>query len=483
MTDPQLRTPAGLPRARALGIPFDGRPGPLNAITDVAGLELGHATVIAGDDVRTGVTAIHPRGRSAPGDPCAAGCFALNGNGEMTGTAWVAESGTCALPITLTSTHAVGTAHAATISWVAEHAPELAELWLLPIAAETWDGRLNALDAGAVTEAVVHAALDDARGGAIEEGSVGGGTGMVAYGFKGGAGSASRLVEVDGAEHVVGAYVQANFGAPDELLVAGVPVGRELGDALVAHGAVPPAASTAPTAPAFGTPAAASAAAPGAPTAPAAPGAPTSAPSPADGVPHGAGSVIVIVATDAPLLPHQCTALARRAALGLGRSGTCGSHWSGDLALAFSTANAGAFRRGAPRTQEPAGGRLDFLQWHALDRFYAATVQAVEEAVLNALVANRTMTGKGGLTIPALPHDRVRDLLAAHGRLAATAPAAPPPAQAAPAPAQAAPATAQAAPTTAQAAPTTAQAAPTTAQAAPRIAPTAPDLDTTTPDR
>lgn len=378
MTDPQLRTPAGLSRARALGIPFDGLPGPLNAITDVPGLELGHATVVAGDDARTGVTAIHPRGRDAPGDPCAAGLFALNGNGELTGAAWVEESGTCALPITLTSTHAVGIAHAATISWIAEHHPRLAELWLLPIAAETWDGRLNDVDGGHVTEAVVHAALDDARSGAIEEGSVGGGTGMVAYGFKGGAGTASRIVAADGRDHVVGAYVQANFGAPHELLVAGVPVGREL------------------------------------------------APPVGDAAPHGAGSVIVIVATDAPLLPHQCKALARRAALGLARSGTCGSHWSGDLALALSTANPGAFRRGAPRTQEPAGGRLDFLQWHALDPFYAAVVQAVDEAVVNALVANRPMTGKGGLTIPALPHAQVRTLLAEHGRLVAAPGAAAP---------------------------------------------------------
>lgn len=372
MPEPRLRTPAGLVRARALGIPFDGEPGPLNAITDVAGVEVGHATVVEGADVRTGVTAIHPRGRAHPGDPCAAGVFVLNGNGEMTGAAWVEESGTLALPVTLTSTHAVGVAHAATISWVARREPALAELWLLPVVAETWDGRLNDVDGGHVTESVVHAALDGARPGAVEEGSVGGGTGMVAYGFKGGAGTASRRVEVDGTGYLLGAYVQANFGAPEELLVGGVPVGRELAELL--------------------------------PAAPAAP-------------PHGAGSVIVVVATDAPLLPHQCKALARRAALGLGRSGTTGSHWSGDIALAFSTANAGAFRRGAPRTAEPAGGRLDFLQWHALDRFYAAAVQAVDEAVVNALTANRDMTGKGGLTVPALPHDRLRALLAAHGRL------------------------------------------------------------------
>lgn len=415
--DPLTATPSGLPRARALGVPFDGVPGPVNAITDVPGLELGHATVIAGEEVRTGVTAIHPRGRGEPGDPCAAGLFALNGNGELTGAAWVEESGTCALPITLTSTHAVGVAHAATTTWIAREQPRLADLWLLPIAAETWDGRLNDHNGGHVTEAVVHAALDGARGGAVEEGSVGGGTGMVAYGFKGGGGSASRLVEVDGVAHVVGAWVQANFGAPQELTVAGVPVGREL-----APLAAPPSTGGSYT-PVDGAPADRGIPADG--TIPH--GTPADRGIPHDGtIPHGAGSVIVVLATDAPLLPHQCRALARRAALGLARTGTCGSHWSGDIALALSTANSRAFRPGLPGTAEPAAGALAFLQWHALDRFFTAAVEAVEEAVVNALVANRAMTGKAGLTVPALPHAPLRHLLAAHDRLAAARPAPPP---------------------------------------------------------
>ncbi|MBS1885856.1 MAG: P1 family peptidase [Actinobacteria bacterium] len=373
--DPLLRTPAGRERARGLGVPFEGRPGAFGAITDVPGVEVGHATVIAGEGARTGVTAIHPRGRADPGDPCAAGMFSFNGNGEMTGAAWVEESGTASLPITLTNTHAVGAAHAGTVAWVARHHPALAELWLLPIVAETWDGVLNDINGGHVTEEVVHAALDGARPGPVEEGSVGGGTGMVCYGFKGGAGTASRLVAVDGVDYTFGAYVQANFGAPGEFVLAGVPVGRALAEGAPGDGA------------------------------------------PRGGPPPGAGSVIVVLATDAPLLAPQCKALARRAVLGLGRTGTSGSHFSGDLVLAFSTANPGAFRRGIPGGSEGAAGRLDFLQWDALDPCYRAVVEAVEEAVLNALVANQPMTGKGGATVPALPHDRVRALLAAAGRL------------------------------------------------------------------
>ncbi|WP_210495315.1 P1 family peptidase [Patulibacter sp. SYSU D01012] len=364
-------TPSGAVRPRGLRLPLDGRPGPHDAITDVPGLEVGYATLIEGDDVRTGVTAIHPRGRDAPGDPCAAGVAVLNGNGEMTGAAWVDESGTCAGPITITNSHAVGVAHRATIEWTAERFPALAERWLLPVAAETWDGRVNDINGRHVTPEVVRAALDGARGGRLEAGSVGGGTGMVCYGFKGGSGSASRVVTTGDREHVVGVFVQANFGASPELVVAGVPVGRHLQDV---------AADRDP-----------------------------------DGPPPGAGSVIVVVATDAPLLPGQCRALARRAALGLARTGTSGSHYSGDLFLACSTANPGAFGFDPVTSGTPELGRLDFLPWGAVDPFYEAVVQATEEATLDALIANRDLVGREGRLWPALPHDRLVALLAARG--------------------------------------------------------------------
>lgn len=364
-------TPSGSVRPRGLGIPLDGRPGAHDAITDVPGVEVGYATLIAGEDVRTGVTAIHPRGRAAPGDPCAAGVAVLNGNGEMTGAAWVDESGTCAGPITITNSHAVGVAHRATIEWTAERFPELAERWLLPVAAETWDGRVNDINGPHVTPAVVRRALDDARGGRLESGSVGGGTGMVCYGFKGGSGTASRVVRMGDREHVVGVLLQANFGASPELVVAGVPVGRHLQDV---------AADRDP-----------------------------------DGPPPGAGSVIVVVATDAPLLPGQCRALARRASLGLARTGTSGSHYSGDLFLALSTANPGAFRRDPVRSGTPELGRLDFLPWGAVDALNEAVVQATEEATLDALIANHDVVGRGGKRWPALPHDRLLGLLAARG--------------------------------------------------------------------
>lgn len=285
MHDPLLHTPAGRPRARALGIAPAGRPGPANAITDVAGVEVGYATLIEGDRVRTGVTAIHPRGRAAPGDPCAAGVAVLNGNGEMTGVSWIAESGTMSGPVAITNTHAVGIAHAAIVRWTATHHMDLAEAWLLPVAAETWDGYLNDINGGHVTEAVALRALESAASGAVEEGSVGGGTGMCCYEFKGGTGTASRVVPFGDGAFTIGVLVQANFGSREELVIAG----RALGEALAAdnpmevHFAAPP----------------------------------------------GAGSVIAVVITDAPLLPDQCRALARRVPLGLARTGTSGSHFSG----------------------------------------------------------------------------------------------------------------------------------------------------------
>ena len=375
--DPHLRTPAGKPRARSLGIPVPGTPGRWNAITDVPGVEVGSVTLIEGDGVRTGVTAIHPRGRSAPGDPCAAGFHSQNGNGEMTGVSWIEESGTMAGPVALTNTHAVGVAHAGIVRWTVERHPELAEAWLLPVAAETWDGYLNDINGGHVTEEIVVRALDGARSGPLEEGSVGGGTGMNCYEFKGGSGTASRVVRYGDAAYTVGVFLQTNFGSRSELVVAGVPVGEALAEdnPIAEHFAAPP----------------------------------------------GSGSVIAVVATDAPLLPDQCDALARRVTLGLARTGTAGSHFSGDLFLAVSTGNPGAFTRGAAGLFGGTDGRLDalrFVPWPFLDPFFEAVVQATEEAVLDSLVANEEMTGHRGHRSPALPRERLVELLRARGVVA-----------------------------------------------------------------
>jgi L-aminopeptidase/D-esterase-like protein len=350
VTDPHRATPLGKPRARALGIPLAGRPGPCNAITDVPGVTVGYATLIEGTDVRTGVTAILPR--PDPGDPCAAGFHSLNGNGEMTGLAWIGETGTQSSPICLTNTHAVGVAHAGIVRWTVRHHPRVAEAWLLPVVSETWDGYLNDINGAHVTEDSVLESLDAAASGPLEEGSVGGGTGMCCYEFKGGTGTASRIV----GDHVVGVLVQANFGSRRELTLAGVG----LGEALAGDNPL------------------------------------------ADWRPAG-GSIVAIVATDAPLLPHQCAALARRVTLGVARTGTTGSHFSGDLFLALSTGNERAF---APR--KDSRRVLRFVGWHALDPYFEAVVQATEEAVLNALVANDEMTGFRGHRVPALPRERVR---------------------------------------------------------------------------
>ena len=379
MYDAHLRTPAGRPRARALGIPFDGAPGEHNAITDVPGVEVGYATLIEGDGplevgrgpVRTGVTAIHPRGRADPGTPCAAGFSSLNGNGEMTGTVWIEEAGSLSLPVTITNTHSVGIAQEATIAWTTTRHPQLTSVWALPVAAETWDGYLNDINGRHVTSDVVFAALDGARGGPLEEGSVGGGTGMNCYHFKGGSGSASRRVDHGSDSYRVGVFVQANFGARKELVVAGVPVGRELLDD-------DPMADPAWLAPA------------------------------------GAGSVIAVVATDAPLLPGQCKALARRVPLGLARTGTTGSHFSGDIFLAFSTANHGELAMGLGG-DEGGYGTLRFVPWTGLDPFFEAVVHATEEAVLNALCAAEEMTGVNGRRSPGLPHARIAEMLRARG--------------------------------------------------------------------
>ncbi|MFI0483464.1 P1 family peptidase [Actinomadura sp. 9N215] len=363
-------------RARSFGLPMPGTPGPNNAITDVPGVEVGYTTLISGDGplrpgagpVRTGVTALLPRGRAGFLDPCAAGMYSLNGNGEMTGSHWIAETGALTLPVLITNTHAVGACHRGVIDWSLRERPDARE-WMLPVVAETWDGYLNDIDGDHVRPEHAIAAIDAASGGPVEEGSVGGGTGMNCYGFKGGSGTSSRVVEYGSDAFTVGAFVQANFGSRRQLTVRGVPVGADLAD---------------------------------------------DNPIEDDDwlAPPGSGSVIVVIATDAPLLPGQCTALARRVPMGLALTGTYGGHSSGDIFLAFSNANPGAISGGFP-DPEPRYDTLRFVQWNQINPFYEAVVQVVEEAVLNVLLAARTMVGRDGLRSPALPHDRLRDLLTA----------------------------------------------------------------------
>ena len=373
---PHLATPTGKPRARALGLKYRGTPGAHNAITDVPGVEVGYKTLIEGDNVRTGVTAIHPRGKDNPGDPVAAGYHSLNGNGEMTGVSWIEESGTCQGPIAITNTHAVGIAHAGIIAWMNAYHPDLTDVWLLPVAAETWDGYLNDINGHHVNEDDVVEALQAASASQPDEGSVGGGTGMNCYAFKGGNGTASRLVDYEGTTYTVGVFLQANFGRRSELTLSNVYLGEELADdnPLQAFSSAPP----------------------------------------------GAGSVIGVVVTDAPFFPSQCKALARRVTLGLARTGTTGSHTSGDIFLAVSTANAGAFSAKDPKSEKSpkspetgaAYGQLDFIPWDEINPFFTAVVQATEEAVANALIANEEMTGRGGHRTPALPRHRLAEILA-----------------------------------------------------------------------
>ena len=354
-------------RARDLGIPFDGVPDANNAITDVSGVEVGFTTLVEGEGehaVRTGVTAVLPRGKAGIGDPCHAGMYSMNGNGELTGSHWIAETGLLHLPIGITNSHAVGAVHRGIIDWVVDHHPAVASEWLLPTVGETFDGDLNDINGRHVTPEHAVAALDAARGGPVAEGNVGGGTGMNCYAFKGGTGTASRVVAYGDRQYTVGVLMQANFGDRDELTVRGVPLGR-----MNPHD----------------NPFAEQAAAP------------------------GRGSVIVVVATDAPLLPQQCQALARRVPLGLARTGTTGSHFSGDIFLTFSTGNAGALQVGWEN--RPAAGTLlsaDHLPWAHLDAYYAATVQAVEEATVNALAAAETMVGRNGFRSPAISHEALR---------------------------------------------------------------------------
>lgn len=378
-------TPA--PRARTLGVPFDGTPGPWNAITDVPGLEVGYVTITSDSPVtaRTGVTAILPRGRERAGSPCAAGVAVLNGNGELTGRSWIEESGQLQAPIAITNSHAVGAVHRGVDAWMAEQHPTSAAAWMLPVVGETWDGYLNSINADIMQPAHAARALSDARTGPLAEGNVGGGTGMNCYGFKGGTGTASRMVQSGTQSWTVGVLLQANFGSRSELRIQGHPLGRDSAAPnpmetenwfqmdLGGDGSVIPPAATIPAAKA--TP--------------------------------GAGSVIVVVATDAPLLPDQCRALARRVPLGLARTGTTGSHFSGDIFLAFSTANESGLssRMGSDTIVTES---LEHVAWGSIDPFFAAVVEATEEAVVNALVAARDTVGRAGHTSFALPHGEVR---------------------------------------------------------------------------
>jgi L-aminopeptidase/D-esterase-like protein len=351
------------PRARDLGATFDGTPGPLNAITDVAGVEVGMTTLIRGDGplkvgagpVRTGVTAILPRGK-ASGDPVMAAWFSLNGNGEMTGTTWVDEGGFLEGPVLITNTHSVGVVRDAAIAWSLKH-QKMFQPWSLPVVAETWDGVLNDINGFHVKPEHVFAALDSASGGPVAEGNVGGGTGMICYEFKCGSGTSSRKVPAAAGGYTVGVFVQANHGRRPELRVGGVPVGRRL----------PVQQADA-------------------------------------GAPQELGSIIIVVATDAPLMPHQLERLARRASLGLARTGATSGNGSGDIFLAFSTANPGAAAR-----EDTA--QVTMLSNARISALFSATVEATEEAIINALVAAETMTGADGRRIDALPHERLRSML------------------------------------------------------------------------
>ena len=354
------------PRARDLGIPLEGTPGPFNAITDVSNVEVGFATVIEGDSVRTGVTAIHPRGK-ADHDPVFGGTFSFNGNGEMTGAAWVDEGGFIEGPICITNTHSVGIVRDTVIGWQVKN-NAMFQKWSIPVVAETADGWLNAMNGFHVKpEHVIHA-LDTASSGPIPEGNVGGGTGMICYEFKGGTGTSSSKLSEKLGGYTVGALVQANFGRRYQLTVAGVPVGQHLKeDAPFTSGENP-----------F----------------------------------REQGSLIVILATNAPLFPYQLKRVAKRATLGMARTGSLGGNGSGDIFLAFSTANRGV---AAPSSEL---GCVQILPNDHLDSIFAAAVLATEEAILNAMLAAETMTGKDGLRVPALPHERLQEVLQQYNRLA-----------------------------------------------------------------
>jgi D-aminopeptidase len=372
----QLASAQSKPRARDLGVPFEGTPGSLNAITDVKGVEVGLTTIIAGEGrlkvgsgpVRTGVTAVLPRGK-ASADQVFAAWHSINGNGEMTGTTWIEEGGLLEGPVFITNTHSVGIVRDAAVMWAVKHG-KMPQPWALPVVAETYDGGLNDINGFHVKPEHVFQALDGASSGPMAEGNVGGGTGMACYGFKCGNGTSSRKVNLGdrAGSYTVGVLVQANHGGRNQLRIAGVPVGAEISRQS------------------------------------------TQGRPPRQGDDEELGSIIIVVATDAPLLPHQLKRLARRATHGLGRTGATSGNGSGDIVIAFSTAN--------PRAAAEADiAQVTMLSNQRISALFDATAQATEEAIINALVAAETMTGVDGRTIEALPHGRLKEILKKYNRL------------------------------------------------------------------
>ena len=376
------------PRERDLALPIGGAAGPLDAITDVAGVEVGHTTLISGSGklvvgkgpIRTGVTVVHPRGKANP-DPVFGAWFTLNGNGEMTGTTWLQESGVLEGPIAITNTHSVGVVRDAILQWQVGK-PGM-QPWGLPVVAETYDGSLNDINGFHVRPEHVSSALDGAKGGPVLEGNVGGGTGMICHGFKGGIGTASRRLPPEQGGYTVGVLVQCNYGARRDLRIAGVPVGEEIQDLQPCVASRD--ASQAGQRRLCDTPGA------------------------SRNDDDGAGSIIVVVATDAPLLPHQLKRIATRVSLGVGRMGGWGQNPSGDIFVAFSTANAGAAAAGdSASVRMLANGRISPL--------FTATAQATEGAIVNAMLAAETMTGANDLRVFALPADRLTAIMKKYGR-------------------------------------------------------------------
>ncbi|MCS4435227.1 P1 family peptidase [Aquiflexum gelatinilyticum] len=368
------------PRARDLGVPFDGTTGQFNAITDVKGVEVGYSTIISGSGenivgkgpVRTGVTAIFPRGKANKFSPVFANWYSLNGNGEMTGTTWLTESGFLETPIMITNTNSVGVVRDAVLKWYVDTDWYKGEEWwyTYPVVAETYDGFLNDIYGFHVKEEHVLEAIENASSGKIAEGNVGGGTGMMCLGFKGGTGTSSRIVKVKDSSYTVGALVQANFGRKPSLTIAGVPVGRELLDTLNNELKLPPQSYRK----------------------------------------EGDGSIIVVVATDAPLLPHQLKRIANRVPIGIGNTGGIGTNGSGDIFIAFSTANPDAFQR-------DDFSQVEMLPNDLIDPLLEATVQAVEEAIINAMIAAETMEGINANKSYALPHGLLVEVLRKYNRL------------------------------------------------------------------